>query len=161
MTLPMLEAEVAPAGLTSELVVRVPFFDTDAMGVVHHSNYLRYLELLRVRFLEEHDQPYERYMQSEVHIAVTRAEVEYLHPCRFNDELRIVGTLTWIKHLTLQFRYVLSVAGTRVATAVTEHAALDGNGKLRRWPSETRRRLARSLATTVTPDAPPLERAGE
>ena len=30
---------------------RVKFFDTDVMGVVHHSNYIRWFETGRVEFL--------------------------------------------------------------------------------------------------------------
>ena len=131
--------------LSAEVKFRVPFFDTDAMGVVHHSNYLRYLELVRVQFLEEHDQPYESYVKAGIHIAVTRAEVDYQRPCRFHDELRVVGTLTWIKLLSLQFKYTLTVGDGLVATATTEHAAIDGHGKPTRWPASTRQRLARRL----------------
>ena len=32
---------------------RVPFFETDAMGIVHHANYVRYLELARVAWMDE------------------------------------------------------------------------------------------------------------
>ena len=35
----------------SSVQYRVPFYDTDAMAIVHHANYVRYLELVRVRFL--------------------------------------------------------------------------------------------------------------
>jgi acyl-CoA thioester hydrolase len=33
---------------------RVPFYETDAMGVVHHANYVKYLELARIAWLDEH-----------------------------------------------------------------------------------------------------------
>ena len=40
-----------PSGAqTSSIDYRVPFYDTDAMGIVHHANYVRYLELARVAF---------------------------------------------------------------------------------------------------------------
>ena len=35
---------------------RVPFYETDAMGLVHHSNYVRFLELARIRWMDEHHQ---------------------------------------------------------------------------------------------------------
>jgi len=46
----------------SRLEHRVSFFETDAPKVVHHSNYVRYFELGRVVWLDEHDEPYVRYL---------------------------------------------------------------------------------------------------
>jgi hypothetical protein len=40
----------------------VAFYETDAMGIVHHSNYVRFLELARVQFMADHDQPYSAYV---------------------------------------------------------------------------------------------------
>jgi acyl-CoA thioester hydrolase len=37
---------------------RVGFCETDAMGIVHHSNYLRFFENARVVWLETHDKSY-------------------------------------------------------------------------------------------------------
>ena len=55
--------EAPPAGAaTSEVRHRVPFYETDAMGVVHHSNYVRYLELARIAWLAVHDQLYALYV---------------------------------------------------------------------------------------------------
>ena len=64
----------APDGATATtLVHEVAFFETDAMGVVHHANYLRFFELARVRWLEEHDRPYLEYVAEDVHLAVTHS----------------------------------------------------------------------------------------
>ena len=46
---------------------RVPFYETDAMGIVHHANYVKYLELARVVYLEEHDRSYRDYMAEGLH----------------------------------------------------------------------------------------------
>ena len=50
------KAKQAPPGAALTCVQHVvAFYETDAMGVVHHSNYLRFLEHARVQFLAEHD----------------------------------------------------------------------------------------------------------
>ena len=36
---------------------RVQFFETDAMGIVHHANYVRYLEMARIEWMDLHDRP--------------------------------------------------------------------------------------------------------
>ena len=72
---------------------RVPFYETDAMGIVHHSNTVRYMEIARVAWLEEHDQPYTVYIESGHHFATTRVEVDYLRPVRFDD---VVDVTVWL-----------------------------------------------------------------
>ena len=66
---------------------RVPFYKTDAMGVVHHSNFVRYFELARVAWLDEHDRPYARYVEEDLHFATTRVEASYHKSARFDDVL--------------------------------------------------------------------------
>lgn len=129
----------------SRLVYRVPYYDTDAMGVVHHSNYVRYLELLRVRFLEEHDQPYESYVSQGLHIVVTHVSVDYRSPCVFNDDICIVGRLAWLKLLSFGFSYSLEVKGVVVIEAKTEHAMVGTDGKLKKIPRAALQRLSRLL----------------
>ena len=38
----------------------VNYYETDKMGVVHHSNYIRYFEEARTYFMEQVGYPYER-----------------------------------------------------------------------------------------------------
>ena len=137
--------------LCSHIVYRVPFYDTDAMGVVHHANYLRYLELLRVHFMEQHDEAYERYVAAGLNIVVTRVSIEYKKPCIFNDDISITGRLEWLKALSFGFSYVLMVEGKIVVTAATEHAMVGSDGKLKRIPAATRQRLSRLVVEPRVP----------
>jgi acyl-CoA thioester hydrolase len=116
------------------------------MGVVHHSNYVRYLELARVVWLDEHDQPYRDYVREGLHFATTRVEVDYLQPARFDDEVRVRTWAEWVRGASLRMGYALSVGGALVATAATEHAAVDDEGRVRRIPLERRRALQARVA---------------
>jgi len=66
---PSLDAGVYPFHHT----VRVRFAETDAMGIVHHSRYLPYLEAARVEFLREAGHPYDRLRDDGVDFAVVEA----------------------------------------------------------------------------------------
>ena len=127
----------------------VPFYETDAMGIVHHSNHVRYFELARIGFLEQHDLPYEQYVASGMHFATTRVEVDYHRPARFADVVEITTWAETVRRASLRMSYVLRVAGEVIATGVTEHAAVDANGKVRRLPVERREAL---LALVGKPD---------
>jgi len=127
--------------VTSVYRYTVPFFDTDAMGVVHHANYVRYLELARVKFLAEHDAPYETYPAQDRHFAVTRCEVHYKKPARFGDVIEIRCWLQRAGGASLEIGYVMECDGVLVVSAATEHAMVDGDGRPRRIPRERRESL--------------------
>ncbi len=124
----------------------MPFYETDAMGVVHHSNFVRYLELARVAWLAEHDQPYTAYVAQGLHFATTRVEVDYRQPVRFDDTVRVDTWADWVRGASMRMLYTLHVGDTLVATAATEHASVDTSGRVRRIPRE-RRKALRALAT--------------
>ena len=122
----------------------VAFYETDAMGIVHHSNQVRFLELARIAWLEEYDRPYQEYLKEGFHFAVTRVEVDYLAPLRFGDSVEIACWVDTVRYSSLRLSYLLTVEGNPAASAATELAALDDAGRVRRLPKE--RRLAlRSL----------------
>jgi acyl-CoA thioester hydrolase len=134
---------VLPKGAVSSTVeVRVPFFDTDAMGIVHHANYVRYLELARVRLLEEHQRPYTEWLERGLHFAVTRVEVEYQRAARFDDRIRVTAWVRWVRGASLAIGYVLAANGETLASGTTEHAMVDDDGRLRRIPRELRQEMA-------------------
>jgi acyl-CoA thioester hydrolase len=120
---------------------RVAFYETDAMGIVHHANHVRYLELARVRWMDEHYRPYREFVASDRHFATTRVEVDYRRPLRFDEE---VGIHVWLERVggaSLRMAYRLDCAGAVAATAATEHALVDTAGRVRRLSREDRARL--------------------
>jgi acyl-CoA thioester hydrolase len=136
-----------PAGVaTSTATHRIPFYETDAMGIVHHANYVKYLELARVVFMDDHDRPYRDYIAMQLHFATTRVELDYRKPLRFDDRLEVT---TWIRHLrgaSIHMDYQLTCEGELVASASTRHAMVDGEGRPARIPREHRERLQKALA---------------
>lgn len=139
-------ADPPPGAVTSTLEVRVPFYDTDAMGVVHHARYVNYLELARVRLLEEHHRPYTDYVDRGLHFAVTRLEVDYHRGVGFDARLTVTAWLTWVRGASLGVGYAIAEAGAPVIKAVTEHAMVADDGRPRRIPLEDRRGLQALVA---------------
>ena len=135
-----------PGAATSAVAYRVPFYDTDAMRIVHHANFVRYLELARVRFLEEHLLPYTAFVAQGLHFAVTRCEVEFLSPARFDDALEIRCWLTWARGASLGIAYRVERGGALLARAATEHALVDDTGRPARIPAAQRAALGRLIA---------------
>lgn len=134
---------------------RVPFADTDGMGIVYHGNYVRYLELARIAWMDEHDRPYRDYVRDGFHFATTRVELDYLRPAAFDDVIEIETWVEWVRGASLAMGYELRRGEETVARASTEHAFVDGRGRPRRMGEAQRERLSRLALRSV-----PAERRG-
>ncbi len=144
--MPRLPSE-APAGAkTATISYRVPFYDTDAMRVVHHARYVHYLELARIEYLDQHDRPYREYVAEGLHFAVTGLEVRYQQAARYDDRLQVTCWLVWLKRVSLAIGYAVRRGDALIATAVTEHALVNDDGKLVPIPRARRALFAAALA---------------
>jgi acyl-CoA thioester hydrolase len=138
-----------PAGATVSTVRhRVPFYETDAMAVVHHSNYVRYFELARIVWLDEHDVPYQKVVEQGMHYATTRLEVSYHRAARFDDVLEISTWIEWARGASLRMAYLLRCRGAVIARGASEHASVDLEGRVRRLPRERAEHLRRLALET-------------
>jgi acyl-CoA thioester hydrolase len=82
-----------PSALVSQtfsLNVRIYYADTDAGGVVYHSNYLTLAERARTEALRSAGRPHADLLsEHDCLFMVRRVEVEYLRPARLDDMLTI------------------------------------------------------------------------
>ena len=120
---------------------RVPFYDTDAMGVVHHAKYLHLFENGRVRWMDEHHRPYLEYVDRGIHLAVTNVHVNYHSSARFDDRLSVTTWLAWVRGASLAMSYTIYHGPRLISSGITEHAAVNGEGRVRRIPREDRQSL--------------------
>jgi acyl-CoA thioester hydrolase len=140
---------IPPGATTITMSHRVGFFETDAMGIVHHANYLRFFENARVVWLETHDESYREWMAKGLHFAVTHAELDYHQPARFDDVLEVTTWLEWVRGASLAMAYTIARGGELLVTGRTEHAAVNDEGRVRRIPRSDRERLSRTSLPDV------------
>ena len=79
--------------IKSEHFLDVRYYETDQMGIVHHSNYIRYFECGRNAMLKEMDMPMEKIEASGVMMAVVAVDAKYKVPARLGDTLRVVSII--------------------------------------------------------------------
>lgn len=115
--------------------IRVRFAETDAMGIVHHSRYLPYLEEARVAYLRELGHPYTAMRAEGVDYAVLEAHVRYVQPLRFDEVVTVHVRLASAARAWFQMTYALTVDGELRANAVTVHGCVNGEGRPVRMPS--------------------------
>ena len=86
------------------LPVRVYYEDTDAGGVVYHSNYIKFFERARTEWMRQLGYELDDLVRDEQLIFVVRAlSCEYLRPAIFNDELFVSAEIIERGNTSIQF----------------------------------------------------------
>ncbi len=141
---PLMQDFIPDGATTATIEHRVAFYETDAMGIVHHANYLRFFENARVAWLETHDKSYPEWSELGLHFAVTHAELDYRQSARFDDRLEITTWLESVRGASLAMAYTIVCQSELLVTGRTEHASINDEGRVRRIPKEDRERMGRS-----------------
>ncbi len=79
--------------MRSELELDVRYYETDQMGIVHHSNYIRYFECGRSAMMAEIGLPIEMIEQAGVMLPIVAVECKYKRPAKMGDRIRIVSVI--------------------------------------------------------------------
>lgn len=105
--------------------VRVRYGETDQMGFCYYGNYAQFFEIGRVEALRSIGMPYVSLEASGVMLPVTRFEVEYLSPAKYDDLLEIKTIISAIKGPQISFNYEITCGGRIVAKAFTSLVFVD------------------------------------
>ena len=68
----------------------VRYYETNQMGIVHHSNYIRYFECGRLAMLDEVGLPMHKIEQMGIMLPIISVECRYRYPAKLGDRLKIV-----------------------------------------------------------------------
>lgn len=110
---------------------RAYYHETDQMGVIHHSNYLKWMEEARINLLDSCGISY-KYMEDNGIISpVTAISIEYKTPCKFDDivllELKI-SEYTGVK-MTVEYKIYNKETNAIYVTATSKHCFIK-DGKI-------------------------------
>ena len=132
---PAPEPSLNPDDYTFAHRIRVRFSETDAMGIVHHSRYLPYLEETRVEYLRSIGQSYADSRETLGDSAVLEATVKYRQALKFDDLLTVHLVLAATTGATFTINYLIMVEDRPVSTASTQHAYINAEGRPQRLPA--------------------------
>ena len=68
---------------------KINYYETDRMGIVHHSNYIRFMEEARCYLLEKVGMPYSAFEEKGVMIPVLGVNCDFKHHVTFDDTILI------------------------------------------------------------------------
>ena len=127
---------------------KVNFYDTDAMAVVHHSNYIRWFEIGRVEFLRAAGITLTEMMKDGYVFPITEVSAKYVNSAYFDDELIIETTpvaLTKAK-MAFSYRVLRKSDDTLLVTGYTQNVFTSKEtGKITRLPAKYYERLQKAL----------------
>lgn len=110
---------------------KINYYETDRMGVVHHSNYIRFLEEARCKQLEEAQMSYSAFEENGIMIPVLGVNCDFKNHVTFDDTILIKPFVREFNGVRLTMGYVVTnkVTGDVVLTGETKHCFTDTNLK--------------------------------
>lgn len=110
---------------------KVQYYETDKMGITHHSNYIRWMEEARIDFLDRIGYGYAKLENDGILSPVIGVECQYKHPTTFDDEVEIAVGVQEFKGVRLVIGYKMTncSTGMLVLEGKSTHCFTDRNGK--------------------------------
>ena len=100
---------------------RVPYADTDQMGVVYYGNYLTIFERARNELMRACGYTYRECEAEGWALPVTHAEVDYRRPARYDDLLEVTAWCRAHKGVRLEIACEVRVGGELLVSGFTRH----------------------------------------
>ena len=108
---------------------KVQYYETDRMGITHHSNYIRWMEEARADFLEKKGWPYERIEEEGIISPVISIDCRYKKPTTFADEVDIEVSVLEFNGVKLKIGYTMKTQEEIVCEGESMHCFLSKEGK--------------------------------
>lgn len=110
---------------------KVKYYETDKMGVSHHSNYIRWMEEARIAFLDEIGYGYAKLESDGIVSLVIGVECEYKTTTTFDDEVQIKVQVKEFKGVKLVIEYTMInvKTGDLVLKGETKHCFVNKDNK--------------------------------
>ena len=115
----------------------VQYYETDKMGITHHSNYIRWMEEARVDFLKNIGWDYSKLEEMGIMSPVIAVNCRYKLSTTFEEMINIEINVAEYNGAKLTLKYIMTnPEGKTVCEAVSEHCFVNSSGKLIRMKKE-------------------------
>ena len=128
-----------------ETTLRVRYAETDAMGVVYHTNYIIWFEVGRGEFSRHMGADYRTWEQEGFMLPVTEVTCRYMSPARYGD---MITVYTWVEEsrsrmVTFAYEVRMQETGKTLATGHTVHVCINRDGQPAQIPAAWRDAMTR------------------
>ncbi|MGE0433125.1 MAG: acyl-CoA thioesterase [Planctomycetota bacterium] len=156
ITLPADDTNGPRPGLRIPHLLRVRYGETDQMGVVHHAQYINFMECGRTHFMREIGVPYASLEARGYWLVIVDISAKLRAPARYDDELTVTTGVCALRHTSLTFNYEIMRTEDKqlCATGETRLACL---AAATRRPTAMPEDLAELMRKCLPLSAPPTE----
>lgn len=107
---------------------KAQYYETDQMGIIHHANYIHWMEEARVHFMEQMGYGYEKAVEAGINFALTGISCQYKSMVRFGEEVEIKVSVSNLGSMKMTVKYDIRDAksGKLRAVGESEHCYFDG-----------------------------------
>ena len=115
------------------------YYETDQMGIIHHSNYIRWMEEARIAYMDELGFPYKKVEEAGIISPVLSVQCDYKAMTYFGDRVCIDVKLSSFRGVKSEISYEMrdEKTGELRASATSAHCYLGKNGR----PSNIKKEL--------------------
>ena len=109
-----------------ETKIRVEYHHTDQMGIVHHSNYVKFFEVARTEWLRAMGLTYAEMERRGVMMPIVEVNVKYRQPAYYDELISVTASVDELPMARMVFNYEIHGAdGREIATGSTTLGFID------------------------------------
>ena len=124
---------------------RIYYYETDQMGVVYHSNYLKWLEIARTEYLRD-TIPYKSLEEMGIVMPVKSLNIEYINSVKYDDVISIQIEIKELTSVKIIFEYMMfDQEGILKAKANTTNVFTNKSGKIEKITNEILEKLKNTI----------------
>ena len=106
--------------------IRVEYHHTDQMGIVHHSNYIKFFEVARTEWLRAVGLTYAEMERRGVMMPIVEVQVKYRMPAYYDEFITVRAIVDELPKARMTFRYeIRGEDGRDIATGMTTLGFID------------------------------------
>ena len=132
------------AGTFIDTTFYVRFAETDLMGIVHHSQYVVWMEEGRSDFMRRQGFTFDQWEAANIAFAVSELNLRYHAPARYGERVTVRTRVESLRSRQIVFGYEIVNADSRqlLVTGTVKLIAVDRQNRVRMIPQEVQRILA-------------------
>jgi len=117
--------------------IRVIYADTDAMGIVYHTNYIKWFEIGRGELFRQMEMTYASIEEQGYGMPLTEVYAHYLSPAQYDQLLLVETEIGYVKRASIRFNYTIwdELREKVLVEGHSVHAFVDRNRRIVRIPS--------------------------
>ena len=119
-----------------ETTLRVRYAETDAMGIVYHTNYIIWFEVGRGEYMRQRGGDYrEVFEDAGFYLPVVEVDARFISPARYDDEVVVRTSVEELRSrsVTLYYEVLMKETGQLLVTGHTKHICTDREARIRRF----------------------------